>query len=173
MPQTTGNTTEPSGDNTALPDTPSGMQIHEVLSKIDQHNNQVQQDLAQTRQISDRVYQVVAKLEKAAGPFAGLAVQFKQSADLLVEMARRADQQAGQFNRLAVQYREILAVTNETHLKECGAASAIILREIEEYKAAEVGTVVLMQKALADKHYENLEWLMVVESIVRPTSESD
>ncbi|KFY85483.1 hypothetical protein V500_08378 [Pseudogymnoascus sp. VKM F-4518 (FW-2643)] len=173
MSETTGNTTEPSGDNTAPPDTPSGMQARQFLAQLEQHNNLVQQDLAQSRQGLDRLYQIIGKLEKAAGPFSEIAVQYKQSASSLMEAVSENAEQANLLNGYAVQYRELVAFRDVMGCKELDAISATLLGSFERYKVAGFRTVAQNQRALAEKQYENLEWLMVVESIVRPTNTSD
>ncbi|KFZ19527.1 hypothetical protein V502_03588 [Pseudogymnoascus sp. VKM F-4520 (FW-2644)] len=174
MSQATGNTAETSGDNTSPPDNPDVMQIREVLSKIDEHLNQAQQDGAQFRQAANQLYQIASRLEKAAGPFTEGAVVLKHSADQRMKIATSIDRQVDEVNQSVSNYRERLDLANGSYLDEFDPIGVDkIMRSIETYKLLRLESLHLEHKHWVEKHYEEFNWLMVVESIVRPTNTSD
>lgn len=90
-----------------------------------------------------------------------------------MKAAGDSDQEADGVKQVVSEYREYLDMVNKSH-NECDPIFAnMIMEVIERTQTTKCKTSLFKNIDVLEKHCENFDWLMVVESIVRPTNESD
>ncbi|KFY17194.1 hypothetical protein V492_00822 [Pseudogymnoascus sp. VKM F-4246] len=171
MSETTGNTTEKRDDSTSTPDSVSGMTIHQVLSEVDQYIHEAQQDAAELTKNASKLYELASQLEATATPYTKLAASFRESGDVSAHGANSIVRVVDKLKQIITQFREC---SDLTHYKKCHLDVVNTVTEaIEKYRSDKRDRILLGDQEELEQQFKELEWLIVVDGIVRPTNKDD